>query len=60
MGSITEACLKLCNFQVYRANAPEEVAELVDAAIDMAFNSEIATAVLLSQKLIGRKKWVRE
>jgi sulfopyruvate decarboxylase alpha subunit len=60
IGSITEASLKLCNFQVYRANAPEEAAELVDAAIDMAFNSEIGTAVLLSQKLIGRKKWVRQ
>lgn len=60
MGSITEASLKLCNFQVYRANASEEVPELVEAAIDMAFDSEIGTAVLLSQKLVGRKKWVRE
>ena len=59
MGSITEASLKLRNFQVYRANAPEKVAELVEAAIDMAFNSDIATAVLLSQSLIGRKKLVR-
>jgi len=60
MGSITEASLKLCNFQVYRANAPEEVPELVEAALDMAYNSDIGTAVLLSQSLIGRKKWVRE
>jgi sulfopyruvate decarboxylase alpha subunit len=59
MGAITEASLKLCNFQVYRANAPEEVAELVEAALDMAFNSDIGTAVLLSQSLIGRKKWVK-
>ena len=59
MGSITEASLRLCDFQVYRANGPDEVADAVEAAMDIAFGSEVAAAVLLSQKLIGRKKWVK-
>ena len=60
MGSITEASLKLCNFQVYRANASEEVPELVEAAIDMAYDSEHRHCRPAVAKLVGRKKWVRE
>jgi sulfopyruvate decarboxylase alpha subunit len=59
MGSITEQCLELCGFQVYRATEPEEVDEIVGAAADMAFAGNLAVAVLLSQRLIGRKQWVR-
>ena len=57
MGSITEQALKLCNFQVYKVDKGEEATETVQAAIDMAYNSNIAIAVLLSQKLLGRKEW---
>jgi sulfopyruvate decarboxylase alpha subunit len=60
MGSITEACLKLSGFQVYRADHLDEVDEVVGAASDMAFNGKLAVAVILSQRLIGRKQWVRE
>ncbi|MEO1198899.1 MAG: hypothetical protein AAFX39_06655 [Pseudomonadota bacterium] len=60
MGSITEQTLKLSGFMTYRANEPAEAVELTQAAIDMAFGSSIATSVLLSQRLIGRKKWVRK
>ena len=59
MGSITEQCLKLCGFQVYRAGRAEEVDDLVGAAADMAFGGNLTVAVLLSQRLIGRKQWVR-
>jgi sulfopyruvate decarboxylase alpha subunit len=59
MGSITEDCLKLAGFQVYRASQAEEVDDLVRAASDMAFSGNLAVAVLLSQRLIGRKQWVR-
>jgi sulfopyruvate decarboxylase TPP-binding subunit len=34
---------------------PEEVVSTVDAALDMAFKSGNAVAVLLTQKLIGAK-----
>ena len=59
MGTTTEQVLKLCNFQVYKVNKAEEATETVQAAIDMAYSSNIAIAVLLSQKLLGRKEWVK-
>jgi len=31
----------------------------VQAAIDMAYGSSIAVAVLLSQKMLGRKQWLK-
>ena len=59
MGSITEQCLKLAGFQVYRVNEPDEVDDVVGAATDMAFDANLPVAVILSQRLIGRKQWVR-
>jgi sulfopyruvate decarboxylase alpha subunit len=59
MGSITEDCLRLSGFQVYRAVEPTEVDQVVGAASDMAFDGGLAVAVVLSQRLIGRKQWVR-
>jgi sulfopyruvate decarboxylase alpha subunit len=59
MGSGTEAVFKLCDFQVYRVEHAETAAETVQAAIDMAYSSDIAIAVLLSQKMLGRKQWVK-
>jgi len=31
----------------------------VTAALDIAFNGGLVTAVLLSQRLIGAKRWVK-
>ena len=59
MGSIVEPVLRLCDMQVYRVDRAEDVAETVEAAIDLAFNGELAVAVLLGQRLIGRKQWVK-
>jgi sulfopyruvate decarboxylase alpha subunit len=59
MGSIVEPTLKLCDVHVYRADHAEEVAETAAAAIDLAFNGDLAVAVLLGQRLIGRKVWVK-
>jgi sulfopyruvate decarboxylase alpha subunit len=59
MGSIVEPTLKLCDVHVYRANQAEDVAEAAAAAIDLAFDGDLAVAVLLSQRLIGRKVWVK-
>ena len=59
MGLIVEPVLRLCDMQVYRVEKPEDVAETVEAAIDLAFDGELAVAVLLGQRLIGRKQWVK-
>jgi hypothetical protein len=58
MGSRTLAALELCDVLVYRVERPEEAAQTVTAALDIAFNGDLATAVLLSQRLLGAK-WVK-
>jgi len=57
MGSIVEPVLRLTDTHVYRVERAEEAAETTQAAIDLAFNGELAVAVLLSQRMIGRKQW---
>ena len=59
MGSKTRAALELCDVLVYRVERPEEAAETMAAALEIAFNGDLATAVLLSQRLIGAKRWVK-
>jgi sulfopyruvate decarboxylase alpha subunit len=59
MGSKTQAALELMDVLVYRVEQAEEAAETVAAALDIAFNGDLATAVLLSQRLIGAKRWVK-
>jgi sulfopyruvate decarboxylase alpha subunit len=59
MGSKTQAALELCDVLVYRADRSEDAAETVAAALEIAFNGDLATAVLLSQRLIGAKRWVK-
>ena len=59
MGTTTPAALELMDVLVYRVEHAEDAAETVAAAIDMAFNGDLAVAVLLSQRLIGAKRWVK-
>ena len=59
MGSITEASLKLAGFLTYRVENPADVEDIVGAGCDMAFSGDLRVAVLLSQRLIGRKEWTR-
>jgi sulfopyruvate decarboxylase alpha subunit len=59
MGTKTQAALELMGVLVYRVERPEEAAETVGAALDIGFNGDLATAVLLSQRLIGAKRWVK-
>jgi len=59
MGSKTKAALELCDVLVYRVERSEDAAETVAAALDIAYSGNLATAVLLSQRLIGAKRWVK-
>jgi sulfopyruvate decarboxylase alpha subunit len=59
MGSRAQAALELCDVLVYRVDRAEDAAETVAAALDIAFNGDLATAVLLSQRLLGAKRWVK-
>ncbi|MDI9330404.1 MAG: thiamine pyrophosphate-binding protein [Alphaproteobacteria bacterium] len=58
MGEATPAALELMGFKVMRANDPAEVEDLIGAALDAAFEGGQQVALLLSQRLIGRKKWI--
>ena len=59
MGSIVEPTLRLADVHCYRLDRADEVADVAAAAIDLAFSGEMAIALLLSQRLIGRKVWVK-
>jgi sulfopyruvate decarboxylase TPP-binding subunit len=59
MGSIAEESLRLAGFLTYRIEAPADVDEIVGAGCDMAFDGDLQVAILLSQRLIGRKQWGR-
>ena len=59
MGSTTQAVFELSGIRVMRANAPQEVREVVEAGAAQAYNACTPTAVLLSQRLIGAKVFVK-
>jgi sulfopyruvate decarboxylase alpha subunit len=57
MGRATSAVLEAIGVKVIRVDAVAEVADAVSAAAVLAFDSDQAVAVLLSQRLLGRKRW---
>jgi sulfopyruvate decarboxylase alpha subunit len=57
MGRRTQGALELMGIRIYRADGPEQVGEVVGAALDSAFLAGEQVAVLLGQSLVGRKKW---
>jgi sulfopyruvate decarboxylase alpha subunit len=59
MGSITEESLKLAGFLTYRVDNADDVDDIVGAGADMAFSGDLSVAILLSQRLIGRKVWTK-
>jgi sulfopyruvate decarboxylase alpha subunit len=59
MGSKTQAALELMDVLVYRVEAAADAGETVAAALDIAFNGGLVAAVLLAQRLIGAKRWVK-
>ena len=59
MGAITEDVLKLAGFLTYRVESADDVDDIVGAGCDMAYDGDLQVAVLLAQRLIGRKQWTR-
>jgi len=59
MGSTTQAVFELSGIRVLRANTAAEVSEVVEAGAAQAYNACTPTAVLLSQRLIGAKVFVK-
>ena len=57
MGKATRGAFELMGVTVFRLEAPEDAAEIVSAAAALAYESEQQIAILISQRMIGRKKW---
>jgi sulfopyruvate decarboxylase alpha subunit len=59
MGSTTQGVFELSGIRVLRATHPSEVGEVMEAAASQAYNALTPTALLLSQRLIGTKVFVK-
>jgi sulfopyruvate decarboxylase alpha subunit len=59
MGSTTAQAFALMGVQVQRAETPDEVAPVMQAACSMAFEGGTPMAVLLAQRLIGAKEFLK-
>ncbi|MGE3065797.1 MAG: thiamine pyrophosphate-binding protein [Hyphomicrobiaceae bacterium] len=55
MGQAVRPALEAVGVRCFPVDKPEEIAETFAAAADMAFNSNISAAVLVSQRVIGAK-----
>lgn len=60
MGLATPDVLTRMNVQVHRVDEPDDAAVTLDAAIAQSYDGMLASAVLLSQRLIGRKDFEAE
>ena len=60
MGTATEQAFAMMDIRVLRARRADEVRATVHAAAAMAYEAEIATAVLLSQELVGAKDFAKD
>ncbi len=60
MGNATPGAFELMGVTVFRIDSPDEAADVVSAAASLAFDGDRQIAVLISQRMIGRKKWVEQ
>ena len=57
MGAAVPAVLEAMDVEPRRISEPEEVAPMISTAADDVFGRDRAVALLISQKLIGKKVW---
>ena len=60
MGRATPEVLTRMGVQTYRVHDPDDAAPTLEAVIRQSFDGSLASAVLLSQRLIGRKAFTEE
>jgi len=59
MGKATPAAFEIMGITVMRINSPEEAAETVESAATLAFDGDQQVAILISQRMLGKKEWVK-
>jgi sulfopyruvate decarboxylase alpha subunit len=57
MGKATPQAFEIMGVTVFRLERPEDAEEVISAACSLAFESDQQIAVLISQRMLGRKKW---
>lgn len=57
MSRATQPCLEAIGLRVLRAETPDDLVETVSAAAALAYESDQQVAVLIGQRLLGKKKW---
>ena len=57
MGQATEPALNAIGVRTFRADTPSDLLEITASAATLAFDSDQQVAVLLSQRMLGAKKW---
>jgi sulfopyruvate decarboxylase alpha subunit len=57
MGRGTQAALEAVRVTVMRADQADTLIETVEAAASLAFEADQQVAVLIGQRLLGKKKW---
>ncbi|HEX9589000.1 MAG TPA: hypothetical protein VGA15_14795 [Bradyrhizobium sp.] len=58
IGSATPGAFELMGVTVLRIQSPDEAAEVVSAGASLAFDGDRQVAVLIWQRMLGKKKWV--
>lgn len=59
MGRAVPGSLGLMGVSVRRVDDPDRMADEVQAGLDDAFTADQAVAILISQRMLGRKQWTR-
>jgi sulfopyruvate decarboxylase alpha subunit len=57
MGKATAQAFEMMGVTVFRLERAEDATDLVSAAASLAFESDQPIAILISQRMLGRKKW---
>jgi sulfopyruvate decarboxylase alpha subunit len=57
MGQATQAVLEAIGVTVLRAETGEDLIEIVEQAATMAYEADGQIAVLIGQRLLGKKRW---
>lgn len=57
MGQATEAALRSVGVRVFRADTPDDLLDILPAAMVEAYDADQQIAILIGQRIMGKKKW---
>ncbi|WP_156164622.1 thiamine pyrophosphate-binding protein [Bradyrhizobium sp. LTSP885] len=60
MGKATPKAFEIMGATVLRLEDPDDTEEVISAAASLAYDGDQQVAVLIAQRMIGRKKWTKE